>query len=168
MHCRSLPPPRSSPPKPTFRLKCSNAKVIGRTVARDSLGVDGDTTGDGNDDDLPTLEDCWDANADDMFKVYLRKGDTLAVTATPLVSDYDLSLKIYRGTACDDNGMTDVVKCWHSAGNGKAESGQYTAAADGWATIVVDGESAFSEELDWGTYRLVATLTCVDAGCCCR
>jgi hypothetical protein len=149
-------------------LKCSAAKVIGRTIAVNTLVIDADTTGDGNNDDQATSTDCWDANADDMFKVWMRKGDSLAVTATPLESDFDLSLKIYRGTACASNGTTDLVKCWHSAGDGSAENGQYTALADGWATIVVDGESAFSDQYDWGQYRLWTKLTCVDANCCCR
>lgn len=150
--------------------KCSTAKVLGRTAVALGISVNGDTTDQGGDDDLPSGSppDCWDGQDDQMYRVYLRTGDRLDLTATPLEADYQMSLKVYRGTACDDNWKNDLVACQWKGGDGKAQSIAYTATAAGWVTVVVDGASAFDAEYDFGPYRLSATLACADANCCCR
>jgi hypothetical protein len=147
---------------------CSKAKVIGRKVAMAGTTVTGDTTNQGNNDDLPSFgTDCWDGQVDVFYRVWLRVGDRLNLTATPLESDYRMSLKLYRGTSCKSNYESDMVTCQHKNGDGKAESIVYTATNTGWHTIVVDGASSFSEEGDWGRYSLAVSITCNDVGCCC-
>jgi len=152
-------------------LKCSTAKVIGRTVAAGGINIDGDTTGDGDDDNLPSLgvtPECWDAQVDDFFRVYVRPGDKLTAIGRPLYSLYQMSLKLYRGTSCAANWKNDLVDCQWKAGDGNPETITWTAATAGWVTIVVDGASAFDTEEDWGPYRLTVNLACADANCCCR
>ncbi len=149
---------------------CATAKVLGRTPTAAGVVVTGNTTDQGNDDNLPSLfgPDCWDGQVDQMYRVYVRAGDRLDVTATPLETDYQMSLKLYRGTACDEQWETDLVACQWKGGDAKPQAASYTATEAGWITIVVDGASAFTEEADWGAYRLDAKLACTDAACCCR
>ena len=148
---------------------CATARTLGRTPVAVGLIVIGDTTGQGDDDNLPSnaTPECFDAQEDQMYRVYLRAGDRLNVTATPLPSTYTMSLKLYRGSACASNWKSDLITCqW--GGDGDAKSAAYTATSAGWVTIVVDGASAFSEDEDWGPYDLAVKLTCVDEACCCR
>jgi hypothetical protein len=150
--------------------KCSTARVIGRTDAIQGFQASGNTTSHKNDDDLPssllgTDPDCWDANNDDMYKVWLVEGDVLKVTATPLWNEFDLSLKLYRGTACKANWEADLVTCQHGKSSGKAEAYTYAATSDGWISIVVDGESAMDD--DWGPYELVVSIQEAVSGACC-
>ena len=85
--------------------------------------------------------------------------------ADPVESDYQLSLKAYYGTGCDDK--DNLIKCAWDEDDGDQESIIHTAAQDDWVTIVVDGASGFSDEYDWGHYDLAVTLICTDQGCCC-
>jgi hypothetical protein len=149
--------------------KCSTAKVLGRKVLVPWFTVSSDTTGKGYDDDLPSGSppDCWDAQVDVMYKVFLRTGDTLNVTATPLTADYTMSLKLYRGTTCAGNWRADLITCQWGADNGGSETASYTATSAGWVTIVIDGASGFSDEGDWGLFSLTTKLTCADEACCC-
>lgn len=150
--------------------KCSTAKVVGRKVAVAGIRIAGDTTDHGNNDNLPSIggPDCWDGQVDDFYRVFLMTGDRLAVTATPLSSTYQLSLKLYRGTVCKDNWKADFITCQWKGGDNKPQSFVHIAAADGWHTIVVDGASAFDEERDWGPYNLDIKLDCVGPLCCCN
>ncbi len=149
--------------------KGGTARVLGRTVLNAGTTVAGDTTDEGNDDDLPSIggPDCWDAVDDVMYKVWMRNGDTIRVTADPIPSVFDLSLKLYRGTTCKSAWKTDLIVCQHAGSSGAPESVQYTATADGWLTIVVDGESGTDID-DFGPFSMTASLACADTGCCCR
>jgi hypothetical protein len=150
-------------------LKCGTAKVIGRLAAAAGYQTTGDTTGDGNDDDLPSFggPDCWDAQVDDFFRIWLNAGDQITVVGDPIPADYELSLKLYKGTSCKSAWQTDLIACEWNNGDGKPETIVHAAVQAGWFTIVVDGASAFSDQYDWGPYSLAVSLSCVDAGCCC-
>jgi hypothetical protein len=158
--------------KSTNGTKCSTAWVLGRTSISQAGGltVSGDTTGHKNDDDTPSFggPDCWDAQVDDAYKVWMFAGDVLKVNGIPLSSTFTMSLKLYRGTSCASNWKADLITCQWKAGDGKPESYTYTATQDGWVSIVVDGASAFDEEEDWGPYTLNAQLTCGGNKCCCQ
>lgn len=155
---------------PTGR-KCSTAKVIGRLIAVAGTRISGDTTGHGDNDNLPSFGyDCWDAQDDDFYRVYMMVGDRLVVTATPLVSHYQLSLKLYRGTVCDDN-KDDLITCRWEGGDAKPQTYTHVAATDGWITVVVDGASSFADDngkYDRGPYNLDVKLDCVGPLCCCN
>lgn len=149
--------------------KCSTAKIIGRVPAAAGYQVSADTTGDGDNDNLPSFggPDCWDAQVDNFYRLWFNTGDLLTVTADPVPADFNLSLKLYRGTTCDDNWEDDLLACEWDNDGGKAETIVHAATQDGWHTLVVDGASAFSDQYDWGAYSLSVTLACADAGCCC-
>ncbi|MFH1532604.1 MAG: hypothetical protein ABIK09_17910 [Pseudomonadota bacterium] len=149
--------------------KCAQARVIGRTEANVAAGafqISGDTTNDGDDDNLPSWGvDCWDAQDDNFYRLWLNTGDQVIIVADPVESDYQLSLKAYQGTGCED--LDNLIKCAWDEDDGDPESIIHTAGQDDWVTIVVDGASGFSEEGDWGHYDLAVTLICADSGCCC-
>jgi len=148
---------------------CATAKVVGRTSAALGFTINGDTTNQRDNDDLPPFSgpDCWDAQDDLFYRVWLRAGDTISLTATPKVSTYNLSLKLYRGTSCASAWKTDLLSCHYDASDGKAETITYQAAQAGWYTVVVDGASGFDEEQDWGPFTLKVGLACAEANCCC-
>jgi hypothetical protein len=143
--------------------------IIGRQTANVEAGaflISGDTTDDGNDDDLPSWGvDCWDAQDDNFYRLWLNAGDQVIIIADPLEWDYQLSLKAYQGTGCDNE--DNLIKCAWDEDDGDPESIIHTASTDGWITIVVDGASGFNDEYDWGQYELAVSLLCVDSGCCC-
>jgi len=151
--------------------KCSTAKIVGREQASIWRVYTGDTTSMGSDDDLPTTlfdpgpDDCWDANNDAMYRIYLVAGDTLTAKLQQGGSDYDLMLKLYTGTACDDNKWADLIDCWDDNAGSYKEQLDHTATADGWYTIVVDGRSGPSD--DYGPYTLTVSLACKFSNCCC-
>ncbi len=150
---------------------CGSAKIIGRTDALAGYTYNGDTTGAGDDDNLPSGlgTDCYDAKYDNFFRIYLLSGERMDVTLDPIDYDFDAMLKLYTGTDCDggSNGYSDLVDCYQSAYDGGTESFSYTATQDGWLTIVVDGRFAFSDDYDYGEYTLDVSITCNHANCCC-
>jgi hypothetical protein len=151
--------------------KCSTAKIVGRLQAQTFRVYSGDTYNKGNDDDLGTFFDsgptkCWDANYDVMYRIWLVAGDALTANLQQTGGTaYDLMLKLYRGTACDANGWTDLVDCYDDNAGSYKEKIEYTAPADGWYTIVVDGRTSTSD--DYGPYSLAVSLNCAFANCCC-
>lgn len=154
-------------------LKCSTAKVIGRRTAVAGTRISGDTTDDGDDDNLPSGifnpgPDCWDGFMDNFYRVYLMTGDRLTVTATPLSATYQLSLKLYQGTSCEADWETSFITCQWKGGDNKPQTYTHIASTDGWVTVVVDGASAFDEERDEGPYNLDVKLDCVGPLCCCN
>lgn len=154
--------------------ECGKAKVIGRTAAMAWFTVNGDTENDGDDDNLPSKSifapdnpDCWDAEDDNFYRIYLKGGDKITVVATPLDSYYNLSLKLYRGTSCKNNWENDFITCKYDESDGDPEIFTHTAQTEGWYTMVVDGNSATDDD-DNGPYQLNVTLTCGINGCCCN
>ena len=151
--------------------KCSQAKVIGRKNAAMGYLHKGDTTNDGDNDNLPSglfePGDCWDANDDNAFRIYLKQGDSVKATLVPNASTFDSMLKLYTGTACSAHKKDDLVGCYNQGGDHEIDGFEYTASADGWYSIVVDGRTAFDEDGDWGPYSLAVKLTCVEKNCNC-
>jgi hypothetical protein len=148
--------------------ECAQAKIVGRTDAMSVALYSGDTTGDGNDDDLSSGGgDCYDAKYDNFYRIYLLAGDQLDVELHGLDGDFDAMLKLYEGTDCAANGDTDLVGCYQSGYDGDPESLTHVAGSDGWYTIVVDGRYAFADHYDYGGYDLDISLTCVEVDCCC-
>jgi len=160
--------------------KCSEAWVVGRQDATKTFTKSADTWNQSDDDNLNYVFDhpeCWDASYDHFFRIYLMPGDKIAVTATPAAAelDFDLMLKLYTGTECDDDSAgifsandKYLVQCWDDKADGKGEGFSYTAAAEGWYTVVVDGRLAGSDEMDYGVYTFALTLTCTEESCCCE
>ncbi len=147
--------------------ECDTARIIGRLDALAGKLVKGDTTYSGNDDDLWSGGSvCYDAESDDFYRIWLKAGDTLDVTVTPLDSFFDVMLKLYKGISCAGD-TTTLIGCFHKGGDGKADAFSYKAVDEGWYTIVVDGRYAFEEDQDWGEYELLVKLTCPQTGCCC-
>ncbi len=160
--------------------KCSQAWVVGRLDAKKTFTKTGDTWSANDDDDLNYFfgkSECWDASSDNFFRIYLMAGDQIAVTAAPAAAewDFDLMLKLYTGTECDDDsaGIFDandkyLIQCWDDELDGDPEGFSYTATAEGWYTVVVDGRLAGTEDLDYGEYSFSLTLTCSEDTCCCE
>jgi hypothetical protein len=149
--------------------KCGEAKVIGRKEAASGYAFKGDTWDDWNNDDLGSWDtDCWDANSDNFFRIYLLAGEKLTVTLTPLEWAFDSMLKLYQGTKCDaDEDL--LLGCFDQGWDGEPDTiDAYSAQADGWHTIVVDGRSAFDEDGDFGEYTLSVKLVCSQPDCCCE
>lgn len=159
--------------------KCSEAWIVGRLEAKKTFTKSTDTWNQSNDDDLNYFfehPECWDASYDQFYRIYLMPGDKIAVSATPAPNegDFDLMLKLYTGTECDEDSAgifsandKYLVQCWDDAADGKGESFAYTAGAEGWFTVVVDGRLSGAEDLDYGAYTLTLTLTCTEETCCC-
>ncbi len=160
--------------------KCSEAWVVGRVEAAGTFTKSGDTWNQSNDDDLNYFmehSECWDASYDHFFRIYLMPGEKLAVTATPASgeTDFDIMLKLYTGTECDDDSAgifsandKYLVQCWNDQSDGKGESFSYTVGSEGWYTVVVDGRLSGTDEGDYGAYTATLKLTCVEETCCCE
>ena len=156
--------------------KCKEAYVVGRLDAAQTAHFEGDTDGDGDDDDLNYAfgkSECWDASYDNFYRIYLRAGETLAVVLEPKETEFDAMLKLYTGTECDDDdsGIFQkndkyLIECWNDGSDEEPESFAYVAGEEGWYTVVVDGRQS-GEDSDWGDYALDVTLTCAQANCCC-
>ena len=147
--------------------KCSKARIIGRTNAQSGFLYKSDTTNAGNNDDLSTTKsDCWDAKYDHFYRIWLFVGETVELTTSVFDYDFDVMMKLYQGTLCDDSGANPIV-CVDDGSDGKPETKVFTATQDGWITIVVDGRMSWNDDYDWGEYSLAAKLTCSTPNCCC-
>jgi hypothetical protein len=149
---------------------CGAAITVGRLDATRTAFLSGDTTGDGDNDNLSTNRTaCWDAKYDNFYRIWLVSGDRIDVVLDPQSASFNSMLKLYRGIDCEGgaNGDSDLVDCYNPGSDGADDLFSYTAPADGWVTIVVDGRSAFDDERDYGPYVLRVTLTCANEGCCC-
>jgi hypothetical protein len=141
--------------------KCSTAIIIGRKEAKTGFVMNSDTSDDWDNDQV-SASDCWDANNDNFYRIYLVKGETLNVKMDPY--DFDCSVKLYSGTKCEAGGDNPLI-CEDNTGYGSVEKiSNYVAAKDGWHTIVADGETAFD---DYGTYKIEVSLACLQPECCC-
>lgn len=151
--------------------KCSTAEIVGRLDAFAGFHYEGDTGDDDDKDDLDQFfgpSECWDAQKDHMFRIYLKAGETVSATADPQPSDFDIMMKLYRGVGCQAaTGEDDLIGCFHENGDGKTDSFSWTADADGWYSLVVDGRRAGSSDGDYGPYTFDLSITCVDQDCCC-
>ena len=149
------------------RDKCSGARVISRVDAGDSGGftINDDTCYAYN--RLDDSGSCYDAGADHTYRIYLRAGESMAVTLTdswscPTYSSsyWNATLKIFSNAGCTDLLCTNKDVCDDYFSGTK----NYVAAKDGWYIIVVDGSTAFDDE---GDYTLKVKLTCGAQGCGC-
>lgn len=148
--------------------RCDRAIVVPRPAATSTAFYMGDTTGDGDNDDLSSgSSDCWDAREDNFYRIYLLAGERLQVVLDPQEVEFNSMLKLYSGTNCEGSGDSDLIGCYNDGSDGRDDTLDYTATADGWYSIVVDGRRAFSDDRDFGRYVLRVTLTCSEAGCCC-
>jgi hypothetical protein len=151
------------------RDRCTGARIIGRRTASGSSGyrISDDTcyASDRFDDSTS----CWDAGADHAYRIFMRAGERIDVSlevdwACPAYDTYSwrATLKIFANTGCTDALCANKVYCEDNIGSSHSTS--YTATADSWYVIVVDGSSAFDDEED---YVLTVRLTCAVAGCEC-
>jgi hypothetical protein len=153
--------------------KCSQAIIVGRTDAAAEAWFSGDTSNAGTNDNTYDNflqfgpDECWDAAEDRFYRLYMLAGESVTVTLSPLVSEFDAMLKFFKGTACAANDEDDLLSCVNNDGDGDKEIGAHTATQDGWITIVVDGRRAFDEDADWGPYNIAIQLSCGQENCCC-
>lgn len=157
---------------------CATAKVVGRTHASQPYVAVVSITDDfKNKDDLPSslfnpppLPDddvkCWDALNDAFWRVWLFAGETLTVSLSAVQSNYDPMMKLYKGTLCAANWEPDLIHCYQQNSDGKGETLNHVATADGWYTVVVDGRHASDE--GEGKFTFTLSVACKDAGCCCQ
>lgn len=146
---------------------CGSAKLIGRLDAIGTAHYAGDTTDADNDDDLGSFAapDCWDAQRDLGWRIYLLAGDRLDLYLDPVTPDFSAALKLYKGLTCDN--VNDLIECTREGGDGDPQDITFTATVEGWYGIIVDGRRSFTEDHDWGEFTLDVTLTCGPEGCCC-
>ncbi len=163
--CVQPVPPESCTTGTQSRDRCSNARIIGRSTAKTSSGyVISDNTCSAY-NRVDQSSGCYDAGADHVYRIYLRAGETAAITlsnswACPAYSSsyWNSTLAIYNDVGC---GSSARVWCDDYFEGTKS----YTAPADGWYYIVVDGSTAFDDE---GDYTLTVKLqNCVTTGCNC-
>ncbi len=153
---------------------CSMAKVIGRLDAFEQFTYAGNTEGAGDNDavgDSALWGACPDAGPDQFYKIYLKAGDELTVSADPsdsgVLTKYNLVLKLYKGDACDSTDAAGPILCKNDSPGGQPEGFGYPASEDGWVTIVVDGTSLVAESAASGDYTITVNLACSDDNCCC-
>jgi hypothetical protein len=149
------------------RDRCSGARVIGRATARTTGGytISASTCSASNRSDTS----CWDAGADHHYRIFLRTGDRIDVRivvgwACPAYSSswWDASFKLYGSAGCTDTTCATRLVCEEAIPD--TFNYAYTADADRWYVLVVDGYTAFDDE---GDYDLTVRLTCLTAGCEC-
>lgn len=133
-------------PDPT-PISCDAPYVIGRSSAKQEFFFGGNTTGSMDSDNGvcgPIDNQAnWDSGRDHFFRIYLYPDDQIDVTMT---GQFDKRVKVHDEEDCVGNAKdcTDGLL-------------SYTALAEGWFTIVADGQSvAF---MDWGDYTLRVQLT---------
>ncbi len=145
---------------------CSNARIVGRKTAKGSSGyvISADTCYANDKINQPSGSGiCYDAGSDHTYKIYLRAGETAAMTLSTSFpcgdgSSWDATLSVYNNTAC---GLANQAWCDDYFSGTKS----YTAPADGWYIIVVEGSTAFDDE---GDYTLTVKLqNCINADCNC-
>jgi hypothetical protein len=150
---------------------CAKARILGRKDAITAIGakINGDTNTTNNSDDLPSplfgSSECWDAQSDQFYRVWLVAGETLTATVDPTDFDFDIMLKLYVGTLCESGG--DPLKCMNDKGDGTNETLTQSISTTGWHTIVVDGVYAFSDDYDYGPYALTMKITSNQKPLCC-
>lgn len=144
------------------RDRCSNARIIGRSTAKIVSGYSISSNLCSANNRVDQSSGCWDAGPDHTYKIYLRAGETAAMT-------------ISTGTSCINSSWAATLSVYNDAGCGSSArvwcddhftgSHSYTASADGWYIIIVEGSSAFDDE---GDYTLNVKLqNCLTAGCNC-
>jgi len=163
--CVQPVPPESCTTGNQSRDRCSNARIIGRSTAKTSSGytISDDTCYANNRVDQSS--GCWDAGADHTYKIYLRAGERAVITlstswACPSYNStsWDATLAIYNDASCSSSARVWCDDYFEGTTT-------YTAPADGWYIIVVDGSTAFDDE---GDYTLTVKLqNCVSTGCNC-
>lgn len=145
------------------RLTCGTARIIARrtagplggyiatgisllTAAAATKITDGNIT-------------CPAYGPDHAYRLFMRKGETTTVTLAATTSGVNLSTLFWESSDCTTNVCAGTsFKCGSSTG------GSYTAAADGWVTILIAGQLP----VDIDSYDLEVTLTgCKSADCEC-
>ena len=166
------PPAESCQSGNQSRSGCANALVIGRLEASVSAGyfTSTNTCSASDASEGPNSGSCWDYGRDHSYRIFLRAGESIAVTLTqgskcsPATS-WDRVFKIYSGNGCSDKSCSNGLFC-ASTGSG-TYSKSYTAPADAWYVIVVDGRTATNVYDDSGSYTLTVKLTCLAGTCNC-
>jgi len=143
------------------RLTCATARTIGRRTAGPLGGYNATITL------LPASSSitdgtitCLALGADHAYKLFMRKGETAAVTLSD-ASDAGVKFntQFWESGDCTTNVCAgSATKCGSSTG------GSYSATADGWVTIMISGQSP----LDFGSYTVKVSLTgCKTTDCEC-
>ena len=146
------------------RRGCGRARTISRTSASTTWSIV-DYTCAAYDEFRE--DDCWDANGDHTYRLYMLEGEQVNVrmqTWDPCDTKewyWDGSVQIWQGSGCEDTGCSTRVSCDDRDDD---ITKVHTATQDGWVFIVADGSSAFGDE---GEYTLTVTLTCRDGDCDC-
>ena len=145
----------------------NNARTIGRTAAATGSGYQiSDNTCYAN-DRFDESSGCWDANSDHTYRIYLRATEKIDVTLTTgepcgYYASWYATFSVYGATGgCQGTTKGSRLFCVDQK---TSHVTSYTAPADGWYYVIVDGSSAFDDE---GDYTFRVKLTCKTAGCEC-
>jgi hypothetical protein len=144
---------------------CEGATVIGRLAATSGYSTSGTTCGAGNSSDLAS---CYDIGQDRSYRIYLRKGDSVAFSVTSKgaceggASSWQMSLKLFVSEGCDAPGCGAPSFDLDCKAPTTKKNVSYKATKDAWVTLVIDGFTAEAT----GAYDLTATLACA-GGCGC-
>lgn len=143
---------------------CATPVTIGRKSAlSDNFIYNGDTRGAGDKQDLDFVDfGCGDGNADNFFRVFLYKDDT--ITARLSTTEYDPVLKLVTGPSCE---VVASAACADQGLDGDNEILEVLAPADGWYHVVPDGPYGPTAVEGQGRYTLaVGVVGTSGAGKC--
>lgn len=124
------------------RDRCANARVIGRATAAASSGytIRDDTCHASHRDDTS----CWDAGADQFYRIFLRAGERIDVHidigwACPACSSswWYSTFQIYGSADSTDTTCATRLVCEESIDDSFNDA--FTATEDRWYMLVVDG-----------------------------
>ncbi len=145
---------------------CAKAKVIGR---KSVAGVKKSFSGylsknSANDDDAGS---CADLADEEFYRIYLGQGQVMQLEGSTNSAYYEPLLKIYSGTDCDNNGTSDLIICSNAKTGTQTETYEFTAPADGWYSVIIDGNFSGSMFDDGASYTLNVKVICNPTNCGC-
>lgn len=132
---------------------CATPVTIGRKSAlSDTFVYNGDTRGAGDKQDLDFIS-CGDGNADNFFRVFLYKDDTITIRLS--TTEYDPVLKLVTGASCE---VVESAACADQGLDGDNEILNVVAPADGWYHVVPDGPYGPTAVEGQGRYTLAVVV----------
>lgn len=156
------------------RAGCGNARTIGRLEASYGLGYStsfADTCNAGNHFNGAPVGGCAGQGQgnDHVYRIFLLNGEEIFISFIPFTQcDFSMDdpyflFSIWTASECQDKVCPTALYCESGVTTMNSLSGTFTATADAWYFLVIDGETA-----DDGDYILDVDLTCEAAGCGCQ
>lgn len=154
------------------RAGCGEARLIGRQDAADAGAYNityQQTCGAGNYFDGAPVNSCEGSGggADHSYRIFMLAGESIAIRIFPDVKcgsdDFaTFTFSIWTNDSCSESVCPTALYCQRNISY-VVYNDNFTATADGWYFLVIDGNSAN----DSGEYDFKVTLTCNEAGCGC-